>query len=124
MPVIQPVLGGITLPRVSEYSEAIGYRGAPAIMADGSAQFEVTNTNQKRVFSLTWNGITTAQKTTITTAYDTVRDSTASFTLPVHTGSPVIVNVTRSEQQDKLDFKAISIPNEVLWQVTMLLREV
>jgi hypothetical protein len=45
------------------------------VLADGSLQTDLVVDTAKRTFTLTWKNITSAQKTTIETAFHAVRKS-------------------------------------------------
>ena len=118
MAYTQPVLGSSTLPHPSEYKEAREFRGAMATMADGSAAFEVVNTNVKRTYTLTWRAISDTDRSTIRTAWDALKTASVSFTPPTGDGA---VTVTRTETGPT--FEVVKAAAGLRWNVTMELRE-
>jgi len=118
-----PILGGTTLPNPTAadgFSETLNYRGGLRRMADGSATIDLVASGVKRRFRLSWPGLTDTQKGTVTTAYATIDDSSASFTAP--TGSVYTVN--RDPDSPGLTFDAFMIGGGALrWRCTMYLEE-
>jgi hypothetical protein len=84
MAVTQPVLESQTLAYPTEYTEQRLYRGTATEMADGSERIDLVNANAKHEFTMSWVGLTAAQKATITTAFDTLKSSYSAnnFTSP------------------------------------------
>lgn len=115
-----PILGGVTLPEPSEYRAKVGYRGAGRVMADGSVAYDLYSTSAKTEWTLTWPALTTAQRATVASAYDTIKNSSAAFTSLEGT----VTTVTRLPEQDTLEFEAIQTRNGPRWRCTMVLREV
>lgn len=117
----QPVLGAVTLPWPSEYSEPYGYRGASVEMANGTLAFDLVNPNSKRNFSLTWTHLTDAQRATVHTAFDTTKTASVTFVAP--TGSSY--TVTRAANQNELKWSLREAAGGVFrWSTSMKLREV
>ena len=119
MAYTQPILGGTTLPHPSEYKEARLFRGAMVEMADGSAAFDVVNTNAKKLYTLTWKAVTDTNKGTIETAFDAMKTASVAFTPPSGAGA---TTVTRTDKD--LAFDVIRAAPGLRWNVTMELREV
>lgn len=115
-----PTLGGTTLPYPSGYRERVGYRGAFSEMADGTVAVDLVNVNAKREFTVTWRAITAANKTTIETAFATVKNASATFLAPTNTS----YTVTRHPDQAEIEFEAIKQNSTTLrFNVEMRLRE-
>lgn len=115
-----PTLGGTTLPYPSGYRERVGYRGGFTELADGTVAVDLVNVNAKREFTVTWRGLTSAQKTTVETAFATVKSASATFLSPTN----VSYTVTRSPDQAEIEWEAIKQNSTTLrWNVTMQLRE-
>lgn len=115
-----PTLGGTSLPSPSGYNERVGYRGAPSEMADGTLAWDLVNTNAKREFTVIWRAITAANKTTIETAFATVKSASATFLSPTN----VSYTVTRHPEQAEIEFEAVKQNSTTLrFNVEMRLRE-
>ena len=115
-----PTLGGTTLPDPSGYRERVGYRGAPSEMADGTLAWDLVNVNAKREFTITWKALTAANKTTLETAFATVKSASATFLAPTN----VSYTVTRHPEQGDIEFEAIKQNSTTLrYNVTLQLRE-
>ena len=119
MAYTQPVLGSSTLPHPSEYKETPEWRGAMATMADGSAAFDVVNTNAKKTYTLTWRAISDADRGTIQTAWDALKTASVSFTPPTGDGA---VTVTRTETGPT--FEVVKAASGLRWNATLELRQV
>lgn len=118
-----PVLGGNTLPHPDDdgFQVTYGYRGASREMADGSVVTDLVQTNGKRKIALTWSMATDAQRVTLQTAFDTVKNATASFTDP----NNATYNVTRDTQAGDLQMQVVKTAETTLrWHIVMTLREV
>lgn len=118
-----PALGGTTLPQVSAtdgYTETLDYRGGMRRMANGSVTIDLVASSVKRKFRLTWPGLTDAQKGTVTTAFATIDDSSASFTAPTGTS----YTVTRDPDSPGLTFDSYMQGGGAMrWRCTMYLEE-
>jgi hypothetical protein len=126
MAISKPIIGSVTLPHLSEYSESVGFRGGHLILASGSVVYDVVNTSAKRTFRLSWKALTTTEKDDVMDAYNLLKISPASYVGP-EGGTPV--QVTRSEQQGELDWESVSVSNGqngqiLMWSTTLMLREV
>jgi hypothetical protein len=80
-----PILAGTTLVNVSAnkgFSYSVEYRGSMQALADGTTQIDLVSDSAKRTFVLAWKNITTAQKTTIETAFNAIRKASGAFTAP------------------------------------------
>lgn len=115
-----PALGGTSLPEPSEYEETESYRGGGRLMASGAVVFDLLSTTAKHSYVLTWDALTASQKSTIKTAFATVKNSSAAFT----TIEGASVTVTRDPEQADITFKAIAAAGGTRWSTTMKLREV
>lgn len=114
------VLGGVTLPDPSEYEEEESFRGAGRLMADGSVAYDLLSTTAKHQYTVTWGTLTAAQKTTVKSAFATVKNASAAFTTIEGTS----VTVTRTPDQDTVSFAAVPVAGGVRWRASMKLREV
>lgn len=125
MPITAPVLGGATLPHVSEYTEREAFRGGASVMVNGAVRFDLVTVAAKRTFVLKFRGLTAAQKTAVRNAYNAVKDTPTSFTPPTD-GTPTATNVTWSDESYLLEWEATSVNagTRILWETTMTLREV
>ena len=116
-----PVLGSVTMPAIAAadgYSEVLAYRGGMRRKANGSVTTQLVDANVKRKFRLTWPALTDAQKTTVTSAFATVDDSSASFTAPTGT----TYTVTRDPDSPGVSFDMYMIGGgTVRWRCTMYL---
>ena len=126
MAITAPVLAGVTLPHTSEYTFRQGFRGAGTVFVNGGMKVDLVALGAKRVFILTWRGVTTTQMNTINTRFNAVRDVATPFSPPTDTGSPETVNVTWVENQLELEWTATSASGgqRILWETVMQLREV
>ena len=88
-------------------------------MANGTVVFDVVAAS-KRAFTLTWRGLTAAQKGVLITAFNSMATASVSFTPPEGDAC----TVTRSDQQTELAFTATLSAGRLLWETTMMLREV
>lgn len=119
-----PVLAGSTLAQVSAnqgYSYAVQYFGASQQLADGSTQFDLVSDTKKRVFTLTWKNITTAQKDIIEAAWHAIRKASGAFTAP----DGQTATVQRDPQQKQLKWDTeLKGDGTLLWSGSMTLVEV
>ncbi len=126
MATTTPALGGQTLAEPAAdggYKEELFYRGASVLMADGSIKIDLVQSTAKLEFTLKWTGITTAQRTTIETAFATIKTSFSSNNFTAPTGTQY--TVTRHPSQDTLDWDSTMIAGNTLrWGTSMKLREV
>jgi len=118
-----PILGGTTMAYPSECEIVRGYYGSSQVMADGSMRLELVNANPKHTITMSWRGVTTAQKDTILTAVATTATASVAFTAPTGT---VYTLVTRSGEDTDLKMTMIPTSNgNYRWNVGPLkLREV
>lgn len=132
MAVTAPVLGGVTLPQVSEYREKEGMRGGSILLVNGGIKFD-TVTTRKRTFSLIWRGISTDQKIVVSNAFMAVKDITTTAFIPpwdttatAPNNTPTGTFVTWSDEGYELQWQptAVAGGNRLIWETTMLLREV
>lgn len=90
-------------------------------MANGAVSTQLVDTAVKRKFRLTWPALTDAQKTTVTSAYATVDDNSASFTAPTGTA----YTVTRDPDSPDVSFDGFMIGGGTMrWRCTMYLETV
>ncbi len=125
MAVWNPKLGTTELPHVSDYREREGYRGGAILLVNGGIKFDTVST-KKRTFSLIWKGLTTAQKESVSAAYMAVQSTPTNFNPPTDNASRESVTVTWSNEGYELEWKPTSVNGgaRLLWEATMLLREV
>ena len=126
MAITAPILAGVPLPHVSGYTFRQGFRGAATVFVNGGMKVDLAALGAKRVFVLTWRGLTTTQMNTINTRFNAVRDIATPFVPPRDSGSAETVNVTWVENQLELEWTATSANNGqvILWETVMQLREV
>jgi len=126
MATTQPVLATNNLahPKSPDgYSETLLYRGASLEMADGTVVWDLVNTDAKHEFTLKWEGLTSAERATIETAFAAIKSSYSASNFTAPTGSSY--TVTRHPSQDTLEWQATIIAGNTLrWSTTLKLREV
>ena len=122
MALTTPTLGGSTLTVPSGYTVTLSYRGGRQLMADGTLVTDLVNANAKRVFNLSWLALTDAQRSTLETAYATVKDTSATYV----DISGTSYTVTLDEGGDELEFEAHHAGNgaAVRWSTALVLRQV
>ena len=103
-----PILGGTTMAYPSECEIVRGYYGSSQVMADGSMRLELVNANPKDEITMSWRGVTTAQKDTILTAVATTATASVQFTAPTRT---VYRLETRIGEDTDLKMKMLLTPN-------------
>lgn len=125
MAIWNPKLGATELPHVSDYREKEGMRGGAILLVNGGIKFDTVST-KKRTFSLIWKGVDTTQKTAISNAYMAVQDTPTDFYPPTDAGSRTLCQVTWSNEGYELEWRPTSVNGgtRLLWEATMLLREV
>ena len=74
-----PVLGGTTLPPPKSQDYTRLYRGGSLIMADGSIVHDLTDATARRHFRLRWILLDDTDLTTVTNAWDTIKNATAPY---------------------------------------------
>jgi hypothetical protein len=89
-------------------------------MADGSLLTDLVSTSPKCRFELSWNVLTDAQRSTLQTAVDAIKDTTGSYTDIDGT----VYSVTLDENFLELEFEAVKKPGGPLWRATLKLRQV
>lgn len=82
MAATQPVLGTVTMPKVTAYIEEPMYYGGHVITAVGSVRWQLVDANIRRRFTMEWTALTEAQVTTVETGWALVDNGTAAFTSP------------------------------------------
>lgn len=119
-----PTLAGTNLPQpVADggYKVKDTYRGYASTMADGSVNFDLVNASVKRTFTLRWNALTATERTNIETAFDSIKNSSATFVSP--TGNSH--TVTRDPGNDSIEFEAYVVAGGALrYRAELTLREV
>lgn len=117
-----PTLAGYTLPSPyadGGYQEKVEYRGATVEMADGTQQTDLVQASAKRKWRVEFRIITSAQKSTVESAWDAIKDASATFTDP--NGSSY--SVTRDGDAD-LEWKWVKAASGFRYSATIALREV
>lgn len=112
-------IAGSSVPEPTEYSEDYSWRGGSILMADGTVKFQSVATNAKRAPTLTWTGITNANKNIIRDAINSFQDGTAAFVSP---GGDTFT-VTRVEGGGGFSANAWNSLGSVVWDVTVSFRE-
>jgi len=74
-----PTLGATTLPAPKEQGYKRFYRGGTLTMADGSIVHDLTDATARHSFSLRWEYQTSAQLNTIQSAWDAIKNATATY---------------------------------------------
>lgn len=74
-----PSLGGITLPSPREQPYRRMYRGGTLLMADGSIVHDLTDNTARHSFHLSFILLTLTQLTTVTTQWDAIKNTTATY---------------------------------------------
>lgn len=75
-----PTLGGVSLSAPESQTYERLFRGGTLTMADGSIVHDLVDTTVRYKFSLRWTLRTAAQKTTIQTQWDAIKNATATYT--------------------------------------------
>lgn len=99
MAATQPVLAGTTLPHPQlegGFTERVMFRGTSIEMASGAQSTDLVVSGAKKVFTLSWQTITAAEKADIITALTAIKESSGSFTSPDST----VYTVTRDGDAD------------------------
>lgn len=109
-------LNSTNLPDPTTYKESLFYVSAGEEMADGTIRHDKLVAAVKRRFTLQWTALSSAQKSTLITAFDDVSDSTKVFTDVDGTSYSVI----RAKDQDELEFEALPTAAGVLWSTGTL----
>src|SRR4051812_30006121 len=74
-----PSLGGVQLPPPKDQPYKRMYRGGTLTMADGSIVHDLVDATARHSFHLSWVLLTLAQLTTVTTQWDAIRNTTATY---------------------------------------------
>lgn len=112
-------IAGSTIPEPTEYAEDYQFRGGNVLMADGSVKFQSVATGGKRTASLSWTGITNANKNVILGAINGFQDGTAALVTPAGD----TFTVTRVPGGGGLTTTAWNSLGSVVWDVSVQLRE-
>jgi len=123
--ITPPYISDSALPHASAYREFRGYRGGNVILVNGGISFDLVSAAAKRTFVIVWRGLTTAQKATINAAFDSFSTGAKPFRPPADAAVSNI-SVTWSDQQVELEWESTSVGGgtTLLWETTMMLREV
>jgi hypothetical protein len=78
-PATIPSLGGTTLPPPKSQDYKRFYRGGVLNMADGSLVHDLVDATARHRFTLRWEYRTNADLTTIQTAWDAIKNTTATY---------------------------------------------
>jgi hypothetical protein len=97
----------------------VQYRGGVNEMADGTQQMDLVNTTAKRIFRLTLSLVTATEKTTVLTAWATIKQASATFE-DMDSNS---FTVTRLLDAD-LEWTAALTANGLRWSAVLNLKEV
>ena len=118
-----PVLGTVTLPGISTYTETYYYRQVITTQADGAVYVgAISGGTAKHDYTLGWQNITTANRTAIETAIAQIGTAYAANNFTTPTGGTV--TVTRHPQQPGLSWEATDSLGTLYWSGSMMLREV
>lgn len=115
-----PTLGGVALamPKSQDYARL--YRGGTLDMADGSIVHDLTDTTVRYKFRLRWEYLTAAEKTTIQTQWDAIKNTTATYVSVENTSH----TVTQPEVGTELDVQIeVTSAGELAFHVSMELLE-
>jgi len=114
-----PTLGGVALPAPKEQNFRRLYRGGTLNMANGKIIHDLVDANARHQFTLEWALITNAQLTTITTAFDSVKNATAAYVSVRNTAH----TVTRPEGGELDVTPVVTAGGDIKYNVTMDLVE-
>ena len=119
-------LASQVLPDPQRYTVSVQYRGKGIMMADGTPVFDLVSTTDKYKFNIGWVGLTTAQRTTLETAWATLKtESAALLDYDYDVGPPVVgsYTVSRDPAAPDLKFDAMTSAGGVRWNVSISLLE-
>ena len=115
-----PTLGAVALPIPKSQDYTREYRGGTLDMASGKVVHDLIDTSGRHVFRLRWEYLTAAEKTTITTQWDALKNATATYT-DVEGNS---YTVTQPEVGAKFDVAIeVTAAGELAYHVGLELRE-
>lgn len=128
MAIFPPKLDGVDLPHLSDYREKEGMRGGAILLVNGGIKFDTVST-KKRTFSLIWKGLTSQQKKDVSDAFMAINNTIGTDFRPPYDNSvaaPSTIKVTWSNEGFELEWAPTSVNGgtRLLWEATMLLREV
>ena len=115
-----PTLGAVALamPKAQPYSHE--YRGGTLDMADGSIVHDLTDATGRHTFRLRWEYLTAAEKLTITTQWNAIKNTTATYT-DIEGNS---YTVTQPEVGAKLEVEPeVTASGEIAYHVSLELKE-
>jgi len=72
-------LAGQSLPDPNRYNVEVSYRGGSQIMADGTPVFDLVSGTDKAKIIIGWAALTGAQKSTLETAWGTLKNTSATL---------------------------------------------
>ena len=118
-----PVLGSVTLPDISAYTESEYYRQTVTELSSGTVVIDaISGGTAKHDYRLSWQYCTTDNKATIEGAWATVGSAYTADNFTTPTGGTV--TVTRHPDQPGLTWEAIDSLGTLYWSGDLLLREV
>ena len=116
-----PTLGTVTLPDISQYSVTTAYREVLTVVADGALYVDsISGGTAKHDYTMRFDQITSASRTTTELALAEVATASASFVNP----EGGTVTVTRHPDQPGIVWEATDSVGTLYWSGTMKLREV
>lgn len=74
-----PTLGGSTLPPPKSQDYKRLYKGGSLVMADGSIVHDLVDATARHSFRLEWVLLNATQLTTVQTAFDGIKNTTATY---------------------------------------------
>lgn len=114
-------LAGQSLAAPQSYKSTRTYRGGTSVMADGSLVTDLVSTTVKRIWVIGWELLTDAQRTTLETAFDALKDATGTFVDKDGTS----YTVTLDEGAPELECEAVKAAgNNQRWRASITLRQV
>lgn len=123
MAATQPVLAGTTLAHPKQeggFSERVLFRSTSVEMASGAQSTDLVVSGAKRVFTLSWQAITAAEKADIITAFTAIKESSGSFTSPDST----VYTVTRDGDAEVEFEYVLTAGGNFHYNASLRLREV
>jgi hypothetical protein len=114
-----PVLGGTTLPAPKEQPYRRIYRGGTLIMADGSIVHDLVDATARHLFRLEFVYLTATQLGTVQTAWDAIKNTTATYVSIRNTSH----TVTRPDGAELEIVPVVTAGGDIKFNVTMELIE-
>ena len=112
-------LAGQSLPTPTTQPTKYARRGKGRRMANGAVKFQYVESSAKEGFTLTWPALTSAQKSTLETAYDTLTASSSTYI----DHNSVSRTVTLDEANMILTTNEIKAAGSNRWQCSIALVE-